>query len=152
MEVKVKFEKEFFIPANLPNGYFEDDEPNNICHDVIEVIDDRLVLSSRCGSTTFRQFRKVDGGWVIPAQVATYKGAYNALNAIYGVEFPDWQIVGTIKSSYGEFKTLSGYELAREAISAVRAADGNGTAEAALEALKSLQSFIRRLKISARRR
>lgn len=150
MKCRVEFKKSFFIPENLPNGFFEDEEENNICQDVIEVIDDRLVLSSRCGVTTFRKFRKVTGGWAIPAQVATFEGAYNALNAIHGIDFPDWHIVGTIKSSYGEFKTLSGYELAREAISAARTADGNGTAAEALEVLKSLQGFIRRCKLSAR--
>ena len=151
MKCKVEFEKAFVIPANLPNAYFEDDEEeNNICHDVIEVIDDRLVLSSLCGSTTFRQFREVDGGWEVSAQIAAYEGAYNALNTIYGIKFPDWHIVGVIQSSYGEFRTLAGYELAREAISAARTADGNGTAAEALDALKSLQSFIHRLKISAR--
>ena len=150
MKCKVEFKEAFFIPENLPNGYFEDEEENNICQDVIEVRDDRLVLSSRCGVTTFRQFRKVDGGWAIPAQTARFEGAYNALNAIQGIDFPDWHIVGTIKSSYGEFETLAGYELAREAISAARTADSNGSAVEALEALKSLQSFIHRLKIASR--
>jgi len=150
MKCKVEFEKAFYIPQNLPNGYFEDEEENNICQDVIEVRDGRLVLSSRCASTTFREFREVAGGWAIPAQVATYKGAYNALNAVYGIKFPKWNIIGTIESSYGEFKTVAGYELAREAIRAALTADSNGSAAEALDALKSLQSFIHRLKISAR--
>src|SRR5690554_1269247 len=119
MKCRVEYKKSFFIPENLPNRYFPDDEEeNNICHDVVEVRDGRLVLSSLCGSTTFREFREVDGGWEVSAQIAAYEGAYNALNTIYGIKFPDWQIVGTIASSYGEFKTVAGYELAREAISA----------------------------------
>jgi len=148
MECKVEFEKAFFVPANLPNAYFDDEDYNDICQDVIEVRDDRLVLSSLCGSTAFRNFRKVDGGWEVAPQVATYKGAYNALNAVYGIKFPAWHIVGTIKSSYGEFKTLSGYELAREAIRFAVRADSNGSAAEALDALKSLQGFIHRLNIS----
>ena len=148
MECKVEFEKAFFVPANLPNAYFDDEDYNDICQDVIEVRDDRLVLSSLCGSTAFRNFRKVDGGWEVAPQVATYKGAYNALNSVYGIEFPAWHIVGTIKSSYGEFKTLSGYELAREAIRAAVRADSNGSSVEALDALKSLQGFIHRLNIS----
>lgn len=128
MKAKVTYLSELRIPKDLPHG--EDkalDEDDFIYWDSVYPDHDGLVLQSLRGTTVFPAWEDKGDHYLIPANTtATYSGAYAALNAVWGVQFPDC-VIEDIKSSYGRFKTLWAYRLARRALQMVKTAEANGT-------------------------
>lgn len=105
MKAKVTYLSELRIPKDLPHG--EDkalDEDDFIYWDSVYPDHDGLVLQSLRGTTVFPAWEDKGDHYLIPANTtATYSGAYAALNAVWGVQFPDC-VIEDIKSSYGRFK------------------------------------------------
>ena len=138
MRTTITYSTGFTIPKLLPhaaeeNGY-DLDVSDIFSDDVYIGIDGKLVLSSLHGETRFHPFTEESDCYVIEAgTTAQYDGAYRALNTVWGVEFPE-STLGEITSSYGAFKTVDGYDLARRAISFTKQMDAQGTAKGALVA------------------
>ena len=112
MKTTITFSKEFAIPRSLPHAYGQEADSSDIFDDSVAVVDGKLVLQSKCGSTTFLQWEETEDAFLIPASISQYEGAYSALNAVWGIDFPPCEI-GEVESSLGNFATIEGYEVAR---------------------------------------
>jgi len=123
MKAQLTYHTQFFIPEVLPHQYDPDAEyGHDICGDEAYIDDDgNLALETNCGVTRFKSYIEVPGGWLVTGRplegggfeaCATYNGAYNALNACVGVNFPSYK-AEKISSSLGEFPEQWEYEQAR---------------------------------------
>lgn len=138
MKTEIKYAAEFRIPKTLPHAPLEGEESTDIFDDDVRVVDGELVLSSRCGETRFRDFKDQGDSFLIPAGAyVRYKGAYAALNAVWGIKFPAYEL-GWIESRYGQFRTQAGYDLARRAIVFASQADRNNAVKRADEAFDQI--------------
>lgn len=136
MQTHINYTREFSIPKKLPHALIEEEE-SDIFDDNIRVINGELLLSSRCGETRFRDFRDEGEYFVIPAGAcAQYRGAYAAVNAVWGIEFPPCEF-GSVESSWGIFPTMEGYRLERKRRDAIHGADA--ATIAGLQALRKIQ-------------
>lgn len=124
MKAKLYYYKEFFIPRELPHAW-RDDVPsgNTIFQDAVFVDGDELVVSSACGTTRIPMARVTetkDGFRVKKGTMAYYEGAFNALNAVWGVKWPSHERGEChgydVESTYGFFPSLYQYMAFRKAI------------------------------------
>jgi hypothetical protein len=143
VKINIKYNSAFSIPTVLPHAPFEGDEQSDICCDEVTVkpcfsepfkagraVVAEVIVSSRCGTTTMNCVaRMVDGGIQVCGRggdaegpEAVFEGAERALNSVWGIEFPPYEVQGDIESSYGRFKTLDGYRDAKAAVKAIQSA------------------------------
>lgn len=113
MKATIKFEGVTVIPAVLPHA--EGEEYDDIMGDYCaERADGTLALGSRCGETVFPAWAwsgsTLSGYRVSPCE-ASYEGAWRALNAVWGVQFPKCKVVDIV-STKGRFSSLGEYEAA----------------------------------------
>lgn len=113
MKAKIKFMGEFEIPKNLPHAAGE--SPDDIFGDSVVADGGYLDLRSNCGHTAILcSWDDMGDHYMIHAGApAIYEGAFGALNEIQGIDFPACEITD-IESSYGQFRTLRGYKVARK--------------------------------------
>jgi hypothetical protein len=147
MKTVITFVRGFSIPKELPHAFDFSGSP--IFCDTVKVVAGKLILTSICGMTTFHSWSETEDAYIIPAgATASYTGAYGALNAVTGIDFPPCEY-GEIKSSYGRFQTKAGYELARRALVFARYADLNGHAEVASREMDAIADRLGNRTISA---
>ena len=136
MKTTIYYTENLSIPKNLTHAF--DAEDSEIFGDSVEVVGERLLLKSRCGVTKFARWEETSDSYIIPAGAwGQYDGAYAAINSIKGIKFPKC-ITGEVESSYGTFKTLEGYQLARRAVAFAQLAEANdkiGAASAAMDTI-----------------
>ena len=137
MKTQITYTTGFSIPKALPHAFDPEEDSSDIFGDSVEVVGGKLILQSKCGSTTFLQWEEEGNAFLIPATTARYEGAYCALNAVWGIDFPQFTL-GGVDSSYGHFKTMAGYELARRAVTFARIADTNNASPAASAAMDGI--------------
>jgi len=138
MKTTIKYTETFSIPKTLHHGFDPSDSDSDIFCDSIEVDGERLLLSSRCGVTKFARWEETEDGYIIPAGGwGEYEGAYSAMNAVVGIEFPK-STIGEVESSYGTFKTVEGYQLARRAVAFAQLADANNAIGAASASMDTI--------------
>ncbi|MES2985956.1 MAG: hypothetical protein V4686_02410 [Patescibacteria group bacterium] len=118
MKAKLNYLDSFTIPTNLPHA--EGDTCHDILGDSVGICEKHgvkmLCLSSNKGSTFFHSWRDAGDHYIIPADTtAEYEGAYHALNAVWGIKFPDCD-VSYIESTIGNYNKLADYEKARRLI------------------------------------
>jgi len=136
MKTTIYYTASFSIPKDLPHQFVAED--SEIFGDSVEVIGKRLLLKSRCGTTKFARFEEKEECYIIPAGAwGLYNGAFSAMNAVVGIEFPKCTI-GEVESSYGTFKTVEGYQLARRAVAFAQLADINNAIGAASAAMDTI--------------
>ena len=136
MKTTIKYSESFSITKNLPHQFGAGE--SEIFGDSITIDGKNLVLWSRCGTTTFRQWEETSDSYIIPAGGwGDYNGAYSAMNAVVGIEFPKCTF-GEIQSNYGTFKTLKGYQLARRAVAFCANAEANNAIGAASAAMDTI--------------
>ncbi len=127
MKAKLYYYKEFFIPRELPHAWRDDVPPEDtIFQDVVFVDGDELVVSSAHGTTRIPMkyvkyvVETEDGFRVKKGAEAYYEGAFNALNAVWGVEWPSHErgeCYGyDVESTYGFFPSLHQYMAFRKAV------------------------------------
>lgn len=120
MKTTLKFMQEFRIPKILPHAGPRPDECeeewSNFCYDYVAAgPEGSLELTSNCGTTTFPNgtWSEGDDAFTISAETtAHYDGAYAAINAVWGIDFPECGI-GAVESTYGNFPSVEEYEAAR---------------------------------------
>ena len=111
MKALVSYRNPFSITKTLPHADVGDDSNSDILGDDVTFIEGKLILSSRCGTTTFEYWEDMGDHYVVSG-TASYDGAWHALNAIWGIEFAECEIT-KIESSIGAFDTKEDYEFAR---------------------------------------
>lgn len=152
MDAKIEYFGGFFVPEHPQHECVECAE---CCHgncfygDSVSVGDDGgITLVTNCGMTTIpaELVEKVEGGFMISPGEAFFKGAYNALNAMSGIEFPDCE-VRDIQSSLGSYWLPEQYERARRYLIPVREVFEKGDSEMVdqiIKVLKGIPSLITR--------
>jgi hypothetical protein len=130
MQCKVYYQAGFEIPYELPHQAPDGPAPEGWCDFYWDSVcpgdDGMLVLESQCGKTTFapNAWASTPDGYAITPNPnnfwhAEFQGAYCALNAIAGIEFPKCRML-EVKSTLGEFATGNDYLLAREILLPVK--------------------------------
>ena len=118
MRANIVFKSEFFVPtpAGLPHARGEGDP--DIFGDWTEVADNFLWIRSNTGEMMIPGWctTEIPAGWKVQAGTpAVYEGAYHAMFAVAGIEFPKAKVTN-IESTFGQFPTLEEYEAYRRAI------------------------------------
>lgn len=115
MHTRIQYLESFTIPKKLAHAPLDEDLSNEIFNDDVLINPDgTLLLSTSRGLTAIDDFVEEEDSFYIPAgATAEFSGAYNALNACWGITFPKFNHCGTITSNLGRFETVEGYELAR---------------------------------------
>ena len=124
MKAKLYYYKEFFIPRELPHAWRDDTPPgDDIFQDAVFVDGGELVVLSAYGTTRIPMARVVktkDDFRVKKGTIAYYEGAFNAMNAVWGVKWPDHKRGEChgydAESTYGFFPSLYQYMVFRQAI------------------------------------
>ena len=113
MKAKIVYSTEFIIPKILPHAELASAGNEEIFGDSVDYSNMGITLKSNHGETHFWNYRVEQDYFVIPADtMATYKGARRALNAVWGIEFPEC-VVTNVESTIGRFETLEDYDRAR---------------------------------------
>ncbi len=121
MKAVIRYSVEFTIPKLLPHAKCEEND-NTIFRDTVGVRDGYLQLDSHCGNTRFQSWTENEDSYIIPSWgYAHYDGAWGAMNAVWGITFPECK-VGQIESSYGKYQTLAHYEFARNILDPLKRA------------------------------
>jgi len=141
MKIQLKYATPFTVPTVLPHAPFEGDESQDICCDEYEItpcFPDAFAegkatvalvkIFSKCGTTTLDCVARKTGEGVTvcgrgsdeEGPEAVFEGAENALNAVWGIEFPEFTVIGEIESSYGRFPSISAYQTAKRAVKAAQ--------------------------------
>lgn len=114
MKATLKFAAAVIITKTLPHE--AGDKPSDFYWDSVGVVEGQLVLGSKCGSTSFSNWEDKDDHYVVPATArVAYEGARNALNAVWGVEFPTCEVT-EVESTIGRFENLEDYDEARRLV------------------------------------
>jgi hypothetical protein len=123
MKASIVYSRGFRIPKVLPHCSPRDNDEgenqDNIFNDEVFVHQvpgsgQVLRLMSRCGCTDFRDWDEEENEhfYIYGDCWAKYDGARGALNAVWGIEFPECTVTD-IESSLGKFDTLEDYDYAR---------------------------------------